>query len=118
MARPVPPQSVECPCCGGTGRLAVNGDSYSDPLLLELPPTQRKIYMYLRSRPDGVNGIWAVADHVYGDRADGGPDWGGKSVSTLICGMRPKLARYGLRIGNYGARGHSRYGIWPIEGAP
>ena len=100
-----------CPCCGGSGTL-----SAVDLVRDGLSPMQRRIYDYLRTKPQGVDGLGRIVDAIYADDPAGGPLTAVNTVAQQVSLMRPKLACHGLRIGSRSGKRHAAgYGIWPAE---
>lgn len=85
-----------CPCCEQA--LPESADLLAVASRAGLSPTQGQIMALLARSP----GVWVstrrILETVYGDRADGGPDYASTCVRVQISLMRKKLAPYGLAI--------------------
>lgn len=82
-----------CPHCGQP--IMTGWDEFAR----ELGPTSRLIFeRIIKSGNNGVEGD-RLADYVYGDRPDGGPESAMNSIKSLICrSINRKLAPLGKRI--------------------
>ena len=83
--------SGHCPCCGQP----VRSDMMAD-LCASVTPTMARILRAIARRP----GITAaeLADVVYGDRPDGGPDDATNVITSVICQQRQRVVAAGWRI--------------------
>lgn len=63
----------------------------------KLTPMQTRIVEALRASDDLMTNR-ALIEAVYADRDDGGPLYATESVRVTIHGMRPILARMGMRL--------------------
>jgi hypothetical protein len=83
---------MKCPCCDGTGRIA-------------LTPMQYKVWDVLRRvGPDGISAT-ALTERIYADRADGGPDSGTHCIPTFVHRANKRLEAIGQRIVSSGGPG-------------
>jgi hypothetical protein len=81
-------------------------------------PIAALIYDCISAHPEGVTRA-QVADFVYKDHQDGGPDYALEGISVRIGIMNKILAKMGLRITS--SMGHGaiyRLEEWPVEGIP
>lgn len=58
--------------------------------LRELPPQQRELLNILASRRGGIVSRETIADELYADREDGGPEYANKVIGTLVHGLRKR----------------------------
>ena len=80
-----------CPCCGAPVRV----EAWKKALSV-LTPQQRRIAEIVASRP-GIRMI-EVADLVYADDPDGGPEWAEASLAVQTCRANARLAPFGFAI--------------------
>jgi hypothetical protein len=76
---------MKCPCCDGTGRIA-------------LTPMQFRVWDVLRrAGADGIS-CSALAERVYADRPDGGPESATHCIWTHASLANRRLKELGQRI--------------------
>lgn len=111
---PDPITPFECPCCGApmASRPPAEALRYG-----RLPPLVRRVVdVLLRSYPRTMS-FRRLADLVYADDPNGGPDQAERCLSSSIAQARHEIAKTGWRIG--GASGYREaIGIWPLEAKP
>jgi len=76
-----------CPCCGRP--LA--------PALTVSGPIRTRILELVGRRPDGIS-LLEIADIVYGDRPNGGPEWAANSIKTAVWNANKELKAQGYMI--------------------
>ena len=84
-----------CPCCGSAG---TRPDPKAVVDAIKMSPTQRRIADLLASRFGRPVLCEHVADVVYADDPDGGPDGGIRVISAHISKIRRRIAKHGLSI--------------------
>lgn len=95
-------QLQHCPCCGwDPSRPSLRHVAH----LAQLTPNMRKILAVLNRRFGQVISIGGLADLVYADDPDGGPDWPAASLHVTIKNMRDRLAPFGLTVGRIPGHG-------------
>lgn len=91
---------MNCPCCGAP----MPPDAALDTFIARCGPvTQRLLRALTLSAPLQVR---ELADRVYADRADGGPDDAEAVVRVMVYNLRPRLAKIDWRIKTVGWAGY------------
>ena len=82
---------------------------------LERAPVSGRIFDLLCEHPYGLTSR-ELADKVYADDPDGGPDWAAESINGLVWQMnqRAKKEGLGIRIRGHGGPG-SKYLIYVVR---
>lgn len=81
---------MKCPCCQGSGVIP-------DQAPVHLSPLQLRIYDIVRKHRYGISGPM-LADRVYADREDGGPDSAKVSICVQIVRANKRLVPAGQKI--------------------
>lgn len=84
-----------CPTCGAATESAMPVNSLAD---LQLGSVEREIVAALVSVFPRHMLTERLADRVYADHPDGGPETGGRSLQVTICRLRKRLQPYGWTI--------------------
>ena len=92
-----------CPCCDGTGEI---------PEDFRLTRQQQMIFDAVKARP---RSSLELADIVYADDPDGGPENADRVVWVQVWQMNKKFAKYGFRLRGGGGRGGSPYRMEKIS---
>lgn len=87
-------EQIRCPCCEGRGVIEAEPPT-------RLTPIQTKIYNAVRAAKHGI-AIGRLADQVYADRRDGGPNCAWDVVRTQVYLMNKRLADVGERVKSEG----------------
>lgn len=94
---------MTCPCCGAT--TIVPAWEYAIGLL---SPSERRAVKAIIRRP-GMGGS-ELADAIYADRADGGPDGAEATARAITSKASAKLKPHGFVV-----RGHKSYGYRVVK---
>jgi hypothetical protein len=87
-------QTIRCPCRAGKGTIEPGPP-------MRLTPIQAKIYEAVRAAKHGIP-ISKLADQVYADRIDGGPETSWDVIRTQVCQMNKRLAAAGENVRSEG----------------
>lgn len=111
-----------CPFCGGPiagdevkwvqgGRILSRGG-----LSVQLSKNQAAIFEFLWNRRNTANyyTVQQLADHVYRDDPDGGPDWVASCIHVMIFRIRVRTAGFGFTLPASRGRG-AGYRISTVE---
>lgn len=100
-----------CPTCGGS----MLGPLPLADVAARMPETMRRVLDALKDgRPRSLR---QLADIVYDDDLNGGPDWAESSVKTTISHHRRELAAYGWNLTGASGRGYTISAIQRQEDA-
>lgn len=94
-----------CPCCGQDWAER----SQFDAMLAVLSPVARKAVRIISRRP-GIMGC-DLADAVYADAEDGGPETGIGSIASVLVHNKHRMAAHGFSVQGRKGRG----GYWLIR---
>ena len=99
VCRPVP-----CPCCNGSGTIEAGPP-------VPLTPMQFRVWDAVRQSRHGITAP-AIAERIYSDRYDGGPEFAKGCVYATIKHANRRLQAAGIAIV---CSTHARGGVYKIQ---